>query len=143
MQISVNVSDVRNIDNFLNSYSFILHCFFLGFQQNNYIVGFLSKPQSEGTTEEKCAVHKQTVILFCTQCRQLLCTTCLVKQHNGHKVKVTEVYTLVLLTTSKKIKKDVAMNYFSAKKCARVNLVLVLTKLVVSVNLKLNEDNTY
>ena len=69
-----------------------LCCFILlGFQQNYYIVGFLSKPQSEGTTEEKCAVHRQTIILFCTQCKQLLCTTCLVKQHNGHKVKVTDV----------------------------------------------------
>ena len=71
-----------------------------------------------------------------------MCTTCLVKQHNGHKVKVTDVYTLVPLTTSKKIKEG-AVNDFSVGKYPWFNIMFVLVVLVVNGKLKLNKDNTY
>ncbi len=74
--------------------------FAAGFQANQYIIGFLQKSPVEMRVNEKCFLHNQPFVLYCTQCKQLLCTTCLVRQHNGHIVKVS-THRIVLISSMK------------------------------------------
>ena len=49
--------------------------------------------QESGTTAEeshpkKCPAHKEPLIVYCFDCGRLICSHCMVKDHNGHKLEL-------------------------------------------------------
>ena len=52
--------------------------------------------QESGTIAEeshpkKCPAHKEPLIVYCFDCGSLICSHCMVKNHNGHKLELNKV----------------------------------------------------
>ncbi|VDI52497.1 Hypothetical predicted protein [Mytilus galloprovincialis] len=41
-------------------------------------------------SELECSIHKELFTFFCNQCKCLICSSCLLAEHNGHKFSGTE-----------------------------------------------------
>ena len=42
----------------------------------------------EVSLDKKCPAHKEPLIVYCFDCGSLICTHCMVKDHNGHKAEL-------------------------------------------------------
>ena len=46
---------------------------------------------AQDSLPEKCAAHKEPLIVYCFDCGSLICPHCVIDDHNGHKLKFNEV----------------------------------------------------
>ena len=46
---------------------------------------------AQGSLPEKCAAHKEPLIVYCFDCGRLICPHCVIDDHNGHKLKFNKV----------------------------------------------------
>ena len=61
------------------------------FPQNKYILNNLkrqgNKQEAHGEElSEKCEGHGQNLMFYCKNCKQIICTACIITKHKGHKV---------------------------------------------------------
>ena len=40
---------------------------------------------------QRCLVHKEPLIVYCFNCGSLICSHCMVRDHNGHKFEINKV----------------------------------------------------
>ena len=46
---------------------------------------------AQDSLPEKCAAHKEPLIVYCFDCGSLICPHCVIDDHNGHKLKFNKV----------------------------------------------------
>ena len=46
---------------------------------------------AQDSLPEKCAAHKEPLIVYCFDCGRLICPHCVIDDHNGHKLKFNKV----------------------------------------------------
>ena len=45
---------------------------------------------AEESLPKKCQAHKEPLIVYCFDCGSLICSHCMVKEHNGHQLKLSK-----------------------------------------------------
>ena len=46
-----------------------------------------SAAKEEDSLAKKCSAHKEPLIVYCFDCGSLICSQCIVNDHNGHELK--------------------------------------------------------
>ena len=46
---------------------------------------------AQDSLPKKCPAHKEPLIVYCFDCGTLICSHCMVKEHNGHELELNKV----------------------------------------------------